>query len=273
MSSRGIKSSVDNDRCDSIISERRASPYWFRTASSSSRITAVSLVESARIASRSAISSRIEPYSSSNFSISRPVSRCSRKSKIAWACWGLKWYWPSTKPNPSGRSSGRIPPVPARSSMSVTDPGAQDVAINRSFATCALADDLINSITGSIFAKATAWPSKMWPRSRAFRSSNKVLRVTTSRRWRIKQASMSLRFKVFGWPSTKATMLIPKLDCNCVWLNRLLTMTSGVSPRRRSITIRIPSLSDSSRSSVIPSIFFSFTNSAIFSMTRALLTW
>ena len=39
-----------------------------------------------------------------------------------------------------------------------------------------------------------------------------------------------------------------------------------------SITIRIPSLSDSSRRSVIPSIFFNFTSSAIFSIRFALFT-
>ena len=37
--------------------------------------------------------------------------------------------------------------------------------------------------------------------------------------------------------------------------------------------MRMPSLSDSSRSSLMPSSFFSFTSSAIFSISRALLTW
>ena len=39
------------------------------------------------------------------------------------------------------------------------------------------------------------------------------------------------------------------------------------------MTTRMPSLSDSSRSSEIPSIFFSFTSSAIFSINRALFNW
>ena len=37
--------------------------------------------------------------------------------------------------------------------------------------------------------------------------------------------------------------------------------------------MRMPSLSDSSRSSLMPSSFFSLTSSAIFSISRALLTW
>ena len=37
--------------------------------------------------------------------------------------------------------------------------------------------------------------------------------------------------------------------------------------------MRMPSLSDSSRSSAMPSIFFSLTSSAIFSISRALFTW
>ena len=39
------------------------------------------------------------------------------------------------------------------------------------------------------------------------------------------------------------------------------------------MTMRMPSLSDSSRSSLMPSSFFSLTSSAIFSISRALFTW
>ena len=54
---------------------------------------------------------------------------------------------------------------------------------------------------------------------------------------------------------------------------RLFSITSAFSPRRSSMTRRMPSLSDSSRSAEIPSIRFSLTSSAIFSISRALLTW
>ena len=50
-------------------------------------------------------------------------------------------------------------------------------------------------------------------------------------------------------------------------------MMSGCSPRFNSITIRMPSRSLSSRISLMPSIFFSFTRKAMFSIRRALFTW
>ena len=67
-------------------------------------------------------------------------------------------------------------------------------------------------------------------------------------------------------------MLMLNEFSNWVFWNRLFTITSAFSPRFKSIAIRIPSLSDSSRSSEIPSSFFSLTNSAIRSMVFALLT-
>jgi hypothetical protein len=53
--------------------------------------------------------------------------------------------------------------------------------------------------------------------------------------------------------------------CSGVCLNRLFSTTSPFSPRLSSMTTRKPSLSDSSRSSLMPSSFFSRTSSAIFS--------
>ena len=52
---------------------------------------------------------------------------------------------------------------------------------------------LISSTISSTLASATARPSRIWPRSRALRSSNTVRRVTTSRRWRRKASSISLQ--------------------------------------------------------------------------------
>ncbi len=68
-------------------------------------------------------------------------------------------------------------------------------------------------------------------------------------------------------------MLMPKTDCNWLCWNRLFSTTSECSPRLRSKTTRMPSLSDSSRISAMPSIFFSFTSSAMRWSMRALLTW
>jgi hypothetical protein len=73
-------------------------------------------------------------------------------------------------------------------------------------------DALISAITSSMFASAMASPSRMWPRSRALRRSNTVRRVTTSRRWRMNASMKSLRLSSFGWPSCRATMLMPNTD-------------------------------------------------------------
>ena len=154
----------------------------------------------------------------------------------------------------------------------MTSPVAQPWAMSRSFASAEVGESLINSIIASMLARATAKPSSTWPRSRALRNKYMVRRVTTSLRWRTKASIMSRKFSTLGWPSTKATMLIPTTDCNWVWEYKLLSTTSPISPRLSSMTTRRPSLSDSSRSSVIPSIFFSLTNSAIRSINRALLS-
>ena len=175
-------------------------------------------------------------------------------------------YWGSN-------SSGRQASLPARSSIRVTSPGSQGCANSFSLASAELGEALIIAMTGSMLHSAMARPSKMWPRSRALRNKYTVRRVTTSRRWRINASSISLRFRIFGWPSTRATILIPNTDCMLVCAYKLLSTTSPISPRRSSITTRIPSLSDSSRNSVMPSIFFSFTNSAIRSIRRALFNW
>ena len=101
----------------------------------------------------------------------------------------------------------------------------------------------------------------MWPRSRALRSSKRVRRTTTSRRCCRKYSRNCLRLSRRGWPSTSATMFMPKLSCSCVSLYRLLRTISATSPRFSSMTTRMPDLSDSSRRSEMPSSFFSRTSS------------
>ncbi|CFO10530.1 Uncharacterised protein [Bordetella pertussis] len=66
---------------------------------------------------------------------------------------------------------------------------------------------------------------------------------------------------------------MPKVSCSCVFLYRLFSTTSGTSPRLSSMTRRMPSLSDSSRMSEMPSIFLSLTSSAMRSCRVFLLTW
>ncbi len=65
---------------------------------------------------------------------------------------------------------------------------------------------------------------------------------------------------------------MPKDSCMGVIFQRLFCTTSGTASFLRSMTMRIPSRSLSSRMSEMPSILFSRTSSAIFSMSLALLT-
>ena len=123
-----------------------------------------------------------------------------------------------------------------------------------------------------MFAIATINPSTMWPRSLAFFNSNFVLFVTTSFRCLMNSERISFKFNTFGWPFTNTVKLIPNDCSNCVCENKLFSKTSTDSPFLTSITIRIPSLSLSSLISLMLSIFFSLTNSAIFSSVRALFT-
>ncbi len=66
---------------------------------------------------------------------------------------------------------------------------------------------------------------------------------------------------------------MPNDSCSGVIFQRLFWTISGTASFLRSMTIRIPSRSDSSRRSAIPSIRLSRTSSAIFSISLALLTW
>jgi hypothetical protein len=131
----------------------------------------------------------------------------------------------------------------------------------------------MSAMTSSMLASATARPSRIWARSRARRSSKMVRRVTTSRRWRRNASSISRSDISFGWPSSSATMLMPNTVSIGVCAYRLLSTISATSPRLSSITTRMPSLSDSSRSSEMPSICLLRTSSAMRSSRRALLTW
>ncbi len=67
-------------------------------------------------------------------------------------------------------------------------------------------------------------------------------------------------------------MIAPNVVCIWVCLNRLFSTTRGTASRFSSITTRIPSRSDSSRRSLMPSSFLSRARWAISSTSRALLT-
>ena len=71
---------------------------------------------------------------------------------------------------------------------------------------------------------------------------------------------------------TSASMITPKESCSCVCFKSWFKRTFAFTSLRSSMLMRIPSRLDSSVIPVIPSIFFVFTSSAIFSMSLALLT-
>ena len=76
---------------------------------------------------------------------------------------------------------------------------------------------------------------------------------------------------VWGWPSTSASMFMLNASCIGVCLNRLFSTLCGLASRLISMKMRMPSRSDSSRRSAMPSIRLSLTRSAIFSSRRRLV--
>ncbi len=89
----------------------------------------------------------------------------------------------------------------------------------------------------------------------------------------MKRSSISLRLSVRGCPPSIASITMPNVVSSGVCANRLFSTTPEIASRLSSITIRMPCRSDSSRMSLMPSIFFSRTSSAICSISRALFTW
>ena len=127
-------------------------------------------------------------------------------------------------------------------------------------------------ITSSILSEAMIKPSRICARSFALRRSNWVRRITTSCLCSTKYLIISLRFNVLGRPWTNATLFTPKEVCKAVILYSLFSTTLALASRFTSITIRIPSRSDSSFAFEIPSILLSLTRSAIYLISSALLT-
>ena len=83
---------------------------------------------------------------------------------------------------------------------------------------------------------------------------------------------MSCSVSISGRPPFSAIMFAPKLDCSAVKRQSWFSTTSATASRLSSMTMRMPSRSDSSRRSEMPSMRFSRTSSAIFSISVALLT-
>ena len=143
--------------------------------------------------------SRISSYSAASFSCSKPVRRCKRNSRMAWACSGDRWYLPSRMPYSSDSPSGRVASsLPARSNICTTRPGSHALPNKLFFASAEFGDAFIKAITSSIFARDTVKPSSKCTRALALDNSKTVRRVTTSLRCLTKASRICLRFKMRG---------------------------------------------------------------------------
>ena len=126
--------------------------------------------------------------------------------------------------------------------------------------------------TSSILSHAMINPSRMCARSCAFFNSYFVRRIVTSWRCSTKYFTHSFNERIRGRPFTSAILLTENELCRAVILNSLFKMTLALASRFTSITMRIPCLPDSSLALEIPSNLPSFTKSAIYSISCALLT-
>ena len=125
----------------------------------------------------------------------------------------------------------------------------------------------------STLETAIAKPISTCALSLALSRSNLVRPVITSSLNSTKEEMNSLIFINFGLPLVKARELTPYELCKDENLYNLFSTTCEITPFFNSTTTLTPCLSDSSLKSLMPSIFLSLTNSAIFSSNNDLFTW
>ena len=205
-------------------------------------------------------------FSSSPIS-SRPsaVRRCRRNSRMARACSSDRRM---VLPRVSLWRGSAISSTSGPMSLA-----GQSRAIICSRASAGLGAARIRRIISSMLATATARPTNTCARSRDLASRCLVRRLTTSSRKAVKMAMKSFRFSCSGRPPLMASMLAPKLVCRSEWRHSWFSTTSATASRFSSMTMRMPSRLDSSQMSEMPSMRFSRTCSAIFSISTRLLTW
>ncbi len=132
-------------------------------------------------------------------------------------------------------------------------------------------EERIRRMTASMFLRATSRPSSTCASARARSSSQRERATITSMRWSRKRSSICLSEKVRGTPPSSAREITPKVLCSAVHLKSAFATFRASAPRFSSITIRMPSRSDSSRRSEMSTILPRFARSAICSRIRALL--
>ena len=220
------------------MSVLRSSLYWALTWSNSSLIICILNSKLARMSFKCSINFMMSSYSALSLSCSRPVNWRNLISTMARA-------WISVKEKRS---------------------------IKLFFASSGVLDARIIRITSSIWSLAMIKPSRIWARSSACFNSNWVRRVMTSWRCSTNNRIKSFKFNKRGLPPTSAMLFTPKEVWRAVCFNNVFSTTLAMASFFKSITIRIPLRSDSSLILEIPSIFFSFTRSAMREINSALLT-
>ena len=78
---------------------------------------------------------------------------------------------------------------------------------------------------------------------------------------------------ILGWLPTSARLITPKVLCMSVCAYSALSRTCANASFFRTMTMRMPSRSLSSRRSLMPSMVPARTRPAIFSISAALFTW
>ncbi len=147
---------------------------------------------------------------------------------------------------------------------------------NRSIMVClarsGVCDDRMMRTISSMLSCAINRPCTIWRRSSALRLSKRARRTMTSWRWSTKCFIKSRIDNNCGRPLTNAMLLTANDDCNCVFLNNVLSTTLATASCFRITMIRKPLRSDSSLTYEMPSSFLSLTISAIFLIISALFT-
>ncbi|OSX72973.1 hypothetical protein BU14_0390s0010 [Porphyra umbilicalis] len=211
------------------ISERRARlpARLARAASSSSAMTPTTTDRSASVAVRRAIVADSVVASASRRPRSSAVNRRSCIVSTASAC-------AADRPNGGACSAARAPGASAAPRMAAT--------------------------TLSMRATAAKKPSTTCARSVARAKSCRARARTVSTRKSINASMQARRERRAGArPATSATTLAEKDDCSGVLARRLASTTAGTASRLSSTTTRMPSRSDSSRKSAMPSTLRSLT--------------
>ena len=155
-----------------------------------------------------------------SFSRSRPVRRCRRMSRMACAWISLNCQR----------------------------------AISPSFASWPVRLARMSVISSSSTSSAWTRPSRTCARSSALRRSKRVRRTTISLRCSMKCRRIVGSGMTSGLLLTMARKMMPNVVCICVLRYRWLSTISAMASRLSSMTMRMPSRSDSSRRSEMPSM-------------------